>query len=279
MKTLQDKTTVITGAGSGIGRAIAHALAEAGSMIVVSDIRINAAEQVAKEVRELGAKAIAIETDVSDHASVKQLADAAYGEFNTVDILCNNAGVSWRPFRTILEATMSDWQFLFGVNFWGVVHGLDVFLPRMRLQSGEKHIVNTASIAALVPLAGHLPYSASKAAVVSISEAAAEELAPEGFGVTILCPGFVNTNITQNGDSLRPVEQRSTSRTFTPYDNPLLKSLAMTAMDPKDVGLMVRQAILDSTLFLHTQPLPAEIVARRTATLFGGAAQAAHSVT
>ncbi|MFM0204039.1 SDR family NAD(P)-dependent oxidoreductase [Paraburkholderia fungorum] len=273
MKTLQGKTVVVTGAGSGIGRAIALTLAQDGARIVVSDIRTEAAARVVAEICNLGAKAIAVETDVSNHESVKALADAAYDEFGVVDILCNNAGVSWRPFRTILEATMTDWQFLFGVNLWGVVHGLDVFLPRMRLQPGEKHIVNTASIAAVLPLAGHLPYSASKAAVASISEAAAEELAPEGFGVTILCPGFVNTNITQNGDALRPVEQRSNARTFTPYDNPLLKSLAMTAMDPEHVGRMVRQAILDSTLYLYTQPVPPAIVERRMTTLFGEATQ------
>ncbi|KAA1004075.1 SDR family NAD(P)-dependent oxidoreductase [Paraburkholderia panacisoli] len=271
MKTLQGKTAVITGAGSGIGRAIALTLAEAGTRIVVSDIVAEAAAAVASEVRERGVEALSVVTNVADHASVEALAEAAYDKFGAVDILCNNAGVSWRPFRTILEANMADWQFLFGVNLWGVIHGLDVFLPRMRQQSGEKHIVNTASISALVPLAGHLPYSASKAAVASISEAAAEELAPEGFCVTILCPGFVKTNITQNGDALRPADERSTMRTFTPYENPLLKTLAMNPMEPDDVGRMVRQAILDGTLYVHTQPLPPAIVERRITTLFGAA--------
>ncbi|MGV7241123.1 SDR family NAD(P)-dependent oxidoreductase [Caballeronia sp. M23-90] len=269
MKSLKGKAAVVTGAGSGIGRAIALSLAQVGTRIVVADIRAEAAASVASEVRALGVEAISCETDVANHSSVQALADAAFSKFGSVDILCNNAGVSWRPFRTVLEATMADWQFLLGVNLWGVVHGLDAFLPRMRNQAGEKHIVNTASIAAMLPLAGHTPYSASKAAVASISEAIAEELAPEGFGVSILCPGFVNTNITQNGDTLRPSQERSTARVFTPYENPLLKTLAMKAIEPEQVGLMVRNAILEGTLYVHTQSVPRAIVEKRMTTLFG----------
>jgi len=135
MKTLQGKTAVITGAGSGIGRAIALTLAEAGTRIVVSDI-LEEATAVASEVRERRVEALPIVTDVAHHESVIALAEEAYDRFGTADILCNNAGVSWRPFRTILEASMADWKFLFGVNLCGVIHGLDVFLPRMRKQSG-----------------------------------------------------------------------------------------------------------------------------------------------
>jgi len=237
--------------------------------VVISDIQPGPAEAVAQEVRERRVRSIAVTTDVSDRASVLSLADSAYAEFGRVDILCNNAGVSWWPFRTILEASIEDWQFLFGVNLWGVVHGLDVFLPRMRKQVGEKHVVNTASIAGLLPLAGHLPYSASKAAVVSISEAAAQELEPDGFGMTILCPGFVNTNVTHNSDLLRPEAERSSQREFVPYDNPLLHKLAMKAMEPASVGKMVCNAILDNTLYLHTQPVPRELVLERLEVTFG----------
>ncbi|MDB5860258.1 MAG: short-chain alcohol dehydrogenase, partial [Ramlibacter sp.] len=182
---------------------------------------------------------------------------------------CNNAGVSWRPFRTVLEATMEDWNFILGVNVWGVVHGLDVFLPRMRSQAGEKHIVNTASLGGLLPLAGHTPYSASKAAVVFISEGISQELASEGFGVTVLCPGFVHTNARANSDALRPLDQRSEQRQFTPFENPLLKRLALTTMQPEAVGRMVCNAILDGTLYLHTQEVPSDIVAERMETMFG----------
>jgi NAD(P)-dependent dehydrogenase (short-subunit alcohol dehydrogenase family) len=269
MRELKGKIAVVTGAGSGIGRAIAHALAEAGTNIVVSDINAESAAEVRDEVVALGVRAIAVTTDVAQHESVVALADDSYREFGTVDILCNNAGVSWRPFRTILEASMEDWKFLIDVNLWGVVHGLNVFLPRMREQSGEKHIVNTSSLGGLFPLAGHVPYSATKAAVSFLSEAAAEELAPYGFGLTILCPGFVHTNITQNGDALRPEAQRSSNRTFTPYENPLLKKLALDAIDPAVVGKMVTNAILKGQLYLNTFVVPREIVTQRIETMFG----------
>jgi NAD(P)-dependent dehydrogenase (short-subunit alcohol dehydrogenase family) len=269
MKELKGKIAVVTGAASGIGRAIAHALAEAGTNIVVSDINFCAAVKVRDEAIALGVRAIAVATDVSQHDSVLALADEAYGEFGAVDILCNNAGVSWRPFRTILEASMEDWKFIIDVNLWGVVHGLNVFLPRMREQPGEKHIVNTSSLGGLLPLAGHVPYSATKAAVVFISEAAAEELAPYGFGFTILCPSFVHTNVAQNSDALRPESQRSSNRVFTPYENPLLKKLALDAIDSPAVGKMVANAILKGQLYLNTFAVPSEIATQRVEKMFG----------
>lgn len=269
MKTLQGKSAVVTGAGSGIGRSIALALARAGAQVVVADVRQDAAEDVARELRALDARAVAVTVDVSQHASVVAMADAAWQAFGRVDILCNNAGVSWRPFRTLLEATMEDWDFIMRVNLWGVIHGLDVFLPRMRAQEGEKHIVNTASLGGVLPLAGHTPYSASKAAVAFISEGLAQELATEGFGVTVLCPGFVRTQVTANADALRPAAERSTARQFTPFENPLLARLALAYMEPDTVGTMVCNAILDNQLYLHTQPVPGDIVAERMHTVFG----------
>lgn len=128
------------------------------------------AQAVADELKAQGARVHPVTVDVSQHASVVAMADEAWTSFGQVDILCNNAGVSWRPFRTLLEASMEDWKFIMNVNLWGVIHGLDVFLPRMRAQKGEKHIVNTASLGGILPLAGHTPYSASKAAVTFISE-------------------------------------------------------------------------------------------------------------
>lgn len=271
MKTLTGKTAVVTGAGSGIGRAIALALAAAGAQVVVADVQTAAAEAVAGELQAQNARALSVTVDVSQHASVVAMADAAWQTFGRVDILCNNAGVSWRPFRTLLEATMEDWEFIMRVNLWGVIHGLDVFLPRMRAQEGEKHIVNTASLGGILPLAGHTPYSASKAAVTFISEGLAQELAAEGFGVTVLCPGFVRTQVTANADALRTPEERSTARQFTPFENPLLARLALAYMEPDSVGSIVCNAILNNQLYVHTQPIPGDIVAERVNTLFGPA--------
>lgn len=270
MQTLDDKKAVVTGGGGGIGRSIALALAAAGTHVVVADIQEDAAISVAEELRSCGVQAAAIRCDVSKRSEVQRLAEQAYAMFGSIDILCNNAGVSWRPYRSILDATIDDWCFILGINLWGVIHGLDAFLPRMRKQAGEKHVVNTASLGGLVPLEGHAPYSASKAAVVALSEAMARELAPLGFGVTILCPGQVPTNLAQNALRLRGETPAEARRQFSPVPTTMMERLAtfrMPSVGP--IGGMVRQAILDNTLYLHPLPIPGDLVADRLHTLFG----------
>jgi NAD(P)-dependent dehydrogenase (short-subunit alcohol dehydrogenase family) len=270
MKTLKDKTAVITGAGSGIGRAIALALADAGTHIVVADIHADTAQAVADEVRSRGVRSLAVTCDVSDRASVENLAARAYAEFGAVDILCNNAGISWRPYRSIVDATLDDWRFILGINLWGVLNGLDAFLPRMRQQTGEKHIVNTASLASLFPHEGHAPYSASKAAVASLSEVIARELKPYGFGVTIVCPGAVTTNLGENTARIRSDAAPQEPRVFEPVDTPTMRRMhefALPSAEP--LGVMVRNAILDNTMYLHTNALPFDLVAERVNTWFG----------
>jgi NAD(P)-dependent dehydrogenase (short-subunit alcohol dehydrogenase family) len=267
MRTLHGKMAVVTGAGNGIGRGIALALADAGTHVVVSDIRTSDAEAVAAEARERGVRAIAVTTDVAQRESVAALADRAFAEFGSVDILVNNAGVNWRPFRTVLDASMEDWNFILNINLWGVVHGLDAFLPRMAKQQGDKHIVNTSSQGGIVNLAGMAPYVASKAAVAAMSEAMAQELAPHGFGVTILCPGAVRTEVGKNSEALRSEADRK--RSFKPFNNPVLARFEGAAIEVADVGKMVINAILDGTLYLHTHPFPPGIPEERMERLFG----------
>ncbi|HSV84420.1 MAG TPA: SDR family NAD(P)-dependent oxidoreductase [Ramlibacter sp.] len=270
MKSLDGKIVVITGAGSGIGRAIALALAGAGSHVVVADIQAEKAEAVADEVRGRGVRTLAVSCDVSDAQSVMALADRAYAEFGRVDILCNNAGISMRPYRGIAETTMQDWHVLYGVNLWGVVHGLQAFLPRMKRQPGEKHVVNTASLAGLVPMESHAIYSSSKAAVVNLSEALAREVAPHGIGVTILCPGPVPTNLKENLDAIRGADRPEQQRTYETILMPTfdrMASLALTCIEP--VGAMVCNAILDNAMYLHTAAMPGDWVAERTWLQYG----------
>jgi NAD(P)-dependent dehydrogenase (short-subunit alcohol dehydrogenase family) len=270
MKKIEGKCAVITGAGSGIGRGIALALAEAGARIVVSDVRGDAAQEVCSEVTKLGGEAIAVAADVASRPAVEVLADKSYEAFGAVDILCNNAGVSWRPMRKMDQATEQDWKFIINVNLWGVINGIDVFLPRMRKQSGEKHIVNTSSLAALLPFAGHVPYTAAKAAVAAMSEAIAEELASDGFGMTILCPNWTATNIAQNSVLLNEMMHGKDSRQVIPYHNDVLEKIfASEPLDVLSVGRMVKNAILKGQLYLNTRELPADFIARRMEIMFG----------
>lgn len=272
MKTLKDKTAVITGAGSGLGRSIALALADAGTRVVVADIQEKTAKAVADEARSRGVRALAVTCDVSDHASVLSLADQAYAEFGSVEILCNNAGISWRPYRSILDTKLDDWKFILGINLWGVLHGLDVFLPRMRRQEGEKHIVNMGSLAGIFPHEAHAPYSSSKAAVVNLSEVIARELAPHNFGVTIVCPGAVKTNLGENTVRLRGETSATDDRQFEPVETPMMERMASFALPSAEpVGIMVRNAILDNTMYLHTNAVPSDLVAERVHILFGPA--------
>jgi NAD(P)-dependent dehydrogenase (short-subunit alcohol dehydrogenase family) len=271
MKTVKDKVAVITGSGSGIGRSIALALADAGSNVVVADIQEATARETAEELNKRGSRSIAVGCDVSELESVAALADRAYTEFGRVDILCNNAGVSIRPFRNIFDTTIEDWRFMMGINLWGVVHGLLAFLPRMRQQDGEKHIVNTASVSGMLPMEGHSIYSATKGAVMTLTEAITGELAPYGFGVTNFCPSAVATNLGANVDKIWAKTSDAPSRTFEPVDTPTMTRVTNAAKPTlESVGVMVRNAILDNTAYLHTGPLESDFIVDRMYKMFGG---------
>ena len=190
MDDLVGRTAVVTGGGSGIGRAIVLELGGAGMNVVIADIEEDAARAVASEAEAAGARAIPVHADVSDSASMQALADAAYAEFGAVHVLCNNAGVL--IFGDMQNLKIEDWNWLLGVNVFGVLNGIYAFLPRM-LEAGEPgHIVNTASIAAL---SGRGVYGVSKSAILNITETLREDLADTPIGVSCLCPGMLNTKI------------------------------------------------------------------------------------
>ncbi|MET0379255.1 MAG: SDR family NAD(P)-dependent oxidoreductase [Spongiibacteraceae bacterium] len=191
MQELKHRCAVITGGAGLLGRAMALRFAREGMNVVVSDLRKDAAEAVADEVRKLGVKAIGVGTDVANADSVDQLAERAYAEFGAVHLLCNNAGaVRLKPF---VELTRDDWQLVFGVQFNGVLNGIQTFMPRLIAQGGESHIVNTSSMSGVgVPDMRQLnaPYVTAKFAVVGLTEVMAASLAEHNIGVSVLCPGF-----------------------------------------------------------------------------------------
>jgi NAD(P)-dependent dehydrogenase (short-subunit alcohol dehydrogenase family) len=193
------RVAVVTGAASGIGRALAEAFSAAGSAVVVADLDGDEAEVVAIGIRNAGGEAEAVTVDVSDAAAVDRLAATTLKRFERVDVLCNNAGVS--TFNLLRDQTLDDWRWVFSVNLWGVIHGLQSFVPILRRQGTPAHIVNTASIAGLLSGVAFIgPYSATKVAVVSISETLSQELAIDQvpIRVSVLCPSSVDTRVMES---------------------------------------------------------------------------------
>lgn len=185
----KDKIAVVTGAGSGIGRAIAQRLAASGARVHCADIDGDAAGAVAADLDNASAHTL----DVTDSEAVAGLAAKVYADDTRVDLLFNNAGIGHAGL--VADCELEDWRRQLDVNVMGVVHGIHVFLPRMQAQGGPSHIVNTASAAGLIALPRMAPYCASKHAVVGLSQSLAAELHGSSVGVTILCPGTINTAI------------------------------------------------------------------------------------
>ncbi len=193
MRNFKDRVAVITGAASGMGRATALALAGEGVHVVVADIHDDRAAETAAMAEALGVQALAVHCDVSESAQITALRDAAMDRFGRVNILMNNAGVL--PVGRIEDQPLASFERAMRINFLSVVAGVQAFLPALST-ADEAHIVNTASYAGLISYApATLAYSASKAAVVNLSEGLAVYLRPRGIGITCLCPGPVTTNI------------------------------------------------------------------------------------
>lgn len=212
MKTFSGKVAVITGAASGIGRAMAGSAGMRGMKLVLADIEEPALEKAAEELRADGVEVLAVHTDVSNPADMEALAEKTLKAFSEVHLLVNNAGIG--AGSTVWESTLADWQWVMGVNLWGVIHGCRIFLPIMLRQGVEGHIVNTASIAGLID--GHpvAPYQVTKHAVVALSEHIYFSLVQmqSPVGVSVLCPGWVRTRILE-GERNRPLALQNPSRT------------------------------------------------------------------
>src|SRR5919198_1295702 len=208
---LEGKVAVITGGASGIGKGTALAMARRGTNVVIADVNDRRLEETHAELATLGGRVLTVHCDVSKEADIQRLAQVALMEMGHVDILMNNAGVVLRG--ALEEIAIADWEWSFGVNVLGVIHGIRVFLPHM-IARGSGYIINTASIAGLVALTGEgAPYIASKFAVVGLSEALALYCRPRGVGVSILCPGGVATNLAETGRSIGMTREHEAAET------------------------------------------------------------------
>ena len=252
MKELRGTVAFVTGGGSGIGLGIAGAFVNAGMKVVLADLRQDHLDTALAEFRQRGQSQSvhAIRLDVTDRVAMAAAADETERVFGKLHVLVNNAGVGIQgPFKGI---TYADWDFGLGVNLGGVVNGLQTFLPRIRAHGEGGHIVNTASLAALVPMpAPFVTYVAAKAAVVAISETIRGELMQENIGVSVLCPGPIRTNIHELaknrpakfgvGDAFRAADEAGATRVPFP-----------SMMEPSEVGALVLKAVLNDELYIIT---------------------------
>jgi len=256
IKDFRGKVAVITGAASGIGRGLAYAFTKRGMKIVLADIDKENLEQVAKELEELGTEVMTQITDVSDPEQVAQLADASYERFGSVNILCNNAGVGGAGRISLI--TLETWNWTLGVNLFGVIYGIQYFLNRMLASNEPCHIVNTSSMAGLLS-GDNSPYPVSKFAVVAISESLALDCFNTNVGVSVVCPGRVNTNIINNTRMLRetrpgawqpPTEMIKESEIGKENMNRILAR----AMTPEELAEIVVKAIENDIFYVLSHP-------------------------
>lgn len=269
METLNRRVAVITGGGSGIGAAMARAFAREGMRIVLADIEEQPMQAVAAR---LGGDVLTVRTDTSKLEDVQALAERAFAHFGAVHIVCNNAGVG--SFGLIQDTTHRDWQWLINVNLWGVIHGVEVFVPRLIAQGDGGHIVNTASMAGLVPMVGLGAYVATKYAVVGLTETLQRELRPHNIGVSLLCPMIVNTNIN-NSDRNRPAALRNPGAPVVAPDaapTPPPGNMAGGVIEAPEVAERVLAAIKANQLYVLTHQASREIIRHRFERLDAAAA-------
>jgi NAD(P)-dependent dehydrogenase (short-subunit alcohol dehydrogenase family) len=236
------KVAVITGGASGIGRGTALALARRGMDVVIADINDLRLEETRAAIAALGRRALAVHCDVSQDAAVERLGETALSLMGRVDILMNNAGVVLRGALELIP--VADWEWSFGINVLGVVRGIRTFLPHM-LERGSGYIINTGSVAGLIALTGEgAPYVASKFAIVGLSEALALYARPKGIGVSVLCPGSVDTNLCETE---RVVGMTPESTLAEAASSAVFHSVLMT---PDQVGESVVEAVQQERFFV-----------------------------
>jgi NAD(P)-dependent dehydrogenase (short-subunit alcohol dehydrogenase family) len=259
VKDFKDKVAVVTGAASGIGRALAERCAQEGMKVVLAGINAENLKKTEQVLRAEGAIVLSVPTDVAKLADIEALAQKTLSAFGAVHLLFNNAGFG--AGSTIWESSLADWQWVMGVNLWGVIYGLRIFVPIMLAQDTECHIVNTASIVGLMPpFHPFAPYQVSKHAVVALSEHLYYSLAEKKAKVkaSVLCPGWVNTR-TLDCERDRPLELQNApmNESMSPEREAVIQEMrqaAQAGMSPQQVTDYVFKAIRAEQFYILTHP-------------------------
>jgi NAD(P)-dependent dehydrogenase (short-subunit alcohol dehydrogenase family) len=257
MKEFTERVAVVTGGASGIGRAMADRFAAAGMKVVLADVEEGALRQAENDMRTSGANVLGVVTDVSKAESVEALAKQTLAAFGGVHVVCNNAGVGG-GFGPTWTQPLQNWEWGFGVNLWGVIHGIRTFVPIMLQQDTEGHIVNTASMAGLLSGPFMSIYNATKFAVVTISESLHLELAMQNakVKVSVLCPGFVKTNIATS-ERNRPADLQTEMPQFSEAEQSfaaLMFAGIAAGMPPAEVAEKVFAAIQNEQFYIFPHP-------------------------
>jgi NAD(P)-dependent dehydrogenase (short-subunit alcohol dehydrogenase family) len=256
------RVAVITGGAGGIGFAMAEAFAARGAKIVLSDLDEAAMDARAKTLRERGADVLCVATDVTKRDAVNALADRVFQHYGAAHLICNNAGIAIAG--PLLQMTPDDWRLTMDIDFWGVVHGVEAFAPRMIEQKQGGHVLNTASMAGLVGMSWLGVYCAAKFAVVGFTEALKRELETHGIGVSVLCPMIVATDITANSMKLRGME---VPKSEAAPDQPPAGALKGGVITTEEVAKRVVRGIERRDLYILTHPEQREFLRRRAARL------------
>jgi NAD(P)-dependent dehydrogenase (short-subunit alcohol dehydrogenase family) len=255
MKQFEGKTAVVTGAASGIGRALAERFAQARMNVVLADIEKDALDRAVAELEQRQHRVMGVVANTMVRESVEALAKRAIDEFGKVHIVCNNAGVAstGEALKPVWEVSDRDWQWVMGVNFWGVLYGLQAFVPHMLAHGEEGHIVNTASLAALMPGGG--TYGVSKHGVLALTETLLRDLRARGakIGASVLCPGFVNTQII-DAERNRPKELAAAGSAIAPAMLDIGRAMLAQGKAPSEIADVVFNSIHEDRFYVLPHP-------------------------
>ena len=255
MQSVEGRVAVVTGAAAGMGLGMVRAFAGAGMRVVAADVRAEPLDEAVAALRADGRDVIGVPTDVSQLSDVEALAAATMDAFGAVHVLCNNAGVGM--FAPISKTSIDDWEWILGIDLWGPIHGVKVFLPLIE-QQDEGHINSTSSVAGLVAGGAAGPYNVAKHGVVALMATLERELraAKSSVRTSVLCPGAVNTEIGRNSmENRRTRKGQTTSRTREgeKLGDKMSEALA-GGMHPDEVGHLVLDAILRDQFWIFTEP-------------------------